>query len=49
MTFSNALSGAMRVLSPEEEVQYLRAAAKESMDLADVAMVMVSKGLDRKR
>lgn len=37
-------SDAMRVLSPEEEVQYLRAAAKESMDLADVAMVMVSQG-----
>jgi len=37
-------SDAMRVLSPEEEVQYLRAAAKESIDLADVAMVMVSQG-----
>lgn len=37
-------SDAMRVLSPEEETQYLRAAAKETIDLADVATIMVSQG-----
>ena len=34
----------MRVLSPEEEVRYLTAAAKETIDLADVATIMVSQG-----
>ncbi len=34
----------MRVLSPEEELQYLAAAAKESIDLADVATIMVLQG-----
>jgi integrase len=37
-------SDAMRVLSPEEELQYLRAAEKESIDLADVATIMVLQG-----
>lgn len=37
-------SDAMRVLSPEEEVRYLTAAAKETIDLADVATIMVSQG-----
>jgi integrase len=34
----------MRVLSPDEEVQYLTAAARESMDLADVATIMLLQG-----
>ena len=34
----------MRVLSPDEEVQYLTAAAKESIDLADVATIMLLQG-----
>lgn len=37
-------SDAMRVLSPEEEVRYLTAAAKETIDLADIATIMVSQG-----
>jgi integrase len=37
-------SEAMHVLSPEEEVLYLRAAARESVDLADVATIMLLQG-----
>lgn len=37
-------SDAMRVLSPEKQVRYLRAATKETIDLADVATIMVSQG-----
>jgi len=37
-------SDAMRVLSPEEQLRYLRAAANETIDLADVATIMVSQG-----
>jgi integrase len=37
-------SEAMRVLSPDEEVRYLTAAAQESMDLADVATIMLQQG-----
>ncbi|MEX2261064.1 MAG: tyrosine-type recombinase/integrase [Bryobacteraceae bacterium] len=37
-------SDAMRVLSPDEEVRYLTAAARESIDLADVATIMLRQG-----
>lgn len=37
-------SDAMRVLSPEEEVRYLTAAASVSIDLADVATIMLLQG-----
>ena len=37
-------SDAMRVLSPDEEAQYLAAAARESIDLADVATIMLKQG-----
>jgi integrase len=37
-------SDAMRVLSPDEEVRYLTAAARESTDLADVATIMLMQG-----
>jgi integrase len=37
-------SHAMRVLSPDEEIQYLKAAARESIDLADVATIMLLQG-----
>jgi hypothetical protein len=37
-------SEAMRVLSPDEEVRYLTAAAHESMDLADVSTIMLEQG-----
>jgi hypothetical protein len=42
-------SDAMRVLLPEEEVRYLTAAAKETIDLADIATIMISQGLDQMR
>ncbi len=34
----------MRVLSPDEEIRYLTAAARETTDLADVAMIMLLQG-----
>ena len=34
----------MRVLSPDEEARYLAAAARECIDLADVATVMLRQG-----
>jgi integrase len=37
-------SDVMRVLSPDEEVQYLTAAKRESIDLADVATIMLLQG-----
>jgi integrase len=37
-------SGIMRVLSPKEEELYLAAAKLESLDLADVAAIMLSQG-----
>ena len=37
-------SGAMRVLSPQEEVNYLETAKGISMDLADVASIMIAQG-----
>jgi integrase len=37
-------SDAMRVLSPDEETLYLAAAAHESIDLADVATIMLLQG-----
>jgi hypothetical protein len=37
-------SDVMRVLSPHEETQYLTAAKRESIDLADVATIMLLQG-----
>jgi integrase len=37
-------SDVMRVVSPDEEVQYLTAAKHESIDLADVATIMLLQG-----
>jgi site-specific recombinase XerD len=38
-------SDAMHVLSPDEEVRYFTAALQESIDLHDVALIMLNQGL----